>query len=414
MRKRDAPKHATYRDDVRASRHFTQTAMPRPPAAPVSAAVAVAAPARRRRAAALAAASLCGLAACGAVSPYHDPAQPHRAEHGFENNYHRFEPKGLGAVLRWRLAAWRDGLPRPPHTPTPRVLPDLAFVQANARAGAAMQPAVTWIGHASVLAQLGGLNVLLDPVFSERVSPLSFVGPRRHVPPGLALAELPRVDLVLISHDHYDHLDAPSIDALARQAGGAPLFVVPLGLKRWLAARGIDSAVELDWWQSRAVAGPMGTVEVALTPAQHWSGRGLADRKRTLWGGYAVFAPDFHLFYSGDTGYSPDFADVRARYAGRQRAADGGGFDLAVLSIGAYEPAWFMHDQHADPAETLRIRRDVGAKRALGVHWGTFQLSDESLDEPPRAFDAARRAEGLDADAAFVLAVGETRRLPRR
>jgi N-acyl-phosphatidylethanolamine-hydrolysing phospholipase D len=372
---------------------------------------------RRRRRAAVrwaAAALLCALAACTSVSPYYDPAQPHRTARGFENNYHRFEPKGLAAVLRWRLAAWRDGLPRPPRVATPQVAADLAFIHSNAQAGTGMQPAVTWIGHASVLAQLGGLNVLTDPIFSQRASPLAFVGPRRQVPPGVTLGDLPHIDVVLISHDHYDHLDAASIDALARQPGGAPLFVVPLGVARWFADRGIAGAIELDWWQSRTVAGPMGAVEVALTPAQHWSGRGLADRKKTLWGGYAVFAPDCHLYYSGDSGYSPDFADIRARYAGRQRPAQGGGFDLAILSIGAYEPRWFMREQHADPAEMVQIQRDLGAKRSLGVHWGTFQLSDESLDAPPPAYAAARRAAGLADDAAFVLAIGETRRLPRR
>ncbi len=366
-----------------------------------------------RRAAALLAA-LATLAACTAVDRSRDPARSTRGDGGFENNYHRFEPKGLGALLRWRLAAWRDGLPRPPLAPTPRIAADLAFLRANAGAGVAMQPAVTWIGHATVLAQIGGLNILLDPIFSERASPLPVVGPKRRQPPGVALGELPHVDVVLVSHDHYDHLDAASVDALAAQPGGAPLFIVPMGVGHWLADRGIDGAVELDWWQSRTVAGPAGPVEVALMPAQHWSGRGLTDRKRRLWGGFAVFAPDFHLFYTGDSGYSPDFADIRARYAGRQGAAQGGGFDLAVLSIGAYEPRWFMAEQHADPAEMVRIQLDLGAKRSLGVHWGTFELSDESLDAPPRDFDAARRAAGLADDAAFVLAIGETRRLPKR
>ncbi len=374
-------------------------------------------PARAARVAALAAAvaaTACALAACAYVNPYHDAAKRHRGPHGFRNNHTDGVPKGPGALLRWRAAAWWNDRPPPPLAPVARVAADLAFVRANAGAGAAMQPAATWIGHATVLVQAGGLNLLTDPMFSERASPLSFIGPRRHVPPAIALADLPRIDAVLVSHDHYDHLDAASVDALARQPGGAPIFIVPLGLARWFEARGIGGAVELDWWQGHALRGAKGPVEVALVPAQHWSGRGLADRKHTLWGGYAVFAPDAHLYYSGDTGYSPDFAAIRERYADRQGAAQGGGFDLALLSIGAYEPRWFMQLQHADPAQMVRVHRDVGAKRSLGIHWGTFQLSDEALDAPPRDLEAARQAAGLGADAVLTLPIGATLRVPPR
>jgi N-acyl-phosphatidylethanolamine-hydrolysing phospholipase D len=332
----------------------------------------------------------------------------------FQNNYAGFEPKSLADVLRWRGAAHRSGVPRPPRGPIPSMAPDLAFLQANARAGAAMRPAVTWIGHATVLAQLGGLNVLTDPVFSERASPLPFAGPKRHLPPGVALAELPHVDLVLASHNHYDHLDAASVDALQRQPGGPPLFVVPLGVKAWLAGRGIANAVELNWWTSHTVSAPAGPVEVMLVPAQHWSGRGLADRMKTLWGGFAVFAPDCHLFYAGDTAYSRDFIDIQARFAERQSAANGGGFDIALLPIGAYEPRWFMAPQHVDVEEAIRIHRDLRAKRSLGVHWGTFQLSDEALDDPPHALLEQRRLQALSDEEFFVLAIGETRQFPPR
>jgi N-acyl-phosphatidylethanolamine-hydrolysing phospholipase D len=287
------------------------------------------------------------------------------------------------------------------------VVPELAFVQANARAGAAMQPAVTFIGHASVLVQAGGLNMLTDPMFSERASPFSFIGPKRAQPPGLSLAQLPHIDLVLISHNHYDHLDEASVTALNAQRGGPPLFIVPLGLKAWLAGQGITQVVELDWWQSHRVGG----AEVVLTPAQHWSGRGLHDRLATLWGGFAVFLPDFQWYYSGDTGYSKDFADIRAHFADRQTE---GGFDLALIPVGAYEPRWFMATQHVNPAEAVQIHRDIGAKRSLGVHWGTFSLTDEPLDQPPRDLALARRAAGLADEAFFVTAVGETRRLPPR
>lgn len=348
------------------------------------------------------------------MNPYYDPDKPHHRPDGFRNNHTAFESKGLAQVLRWRWDAARQGLPPPPREPIPVRAPDLAFLRANAVAGARMQPAVTWVGHATVLAQLGGLTLLTDPVFSTRVSPFSFVGPKRHQPPGMAVHELPRVDLVLVSHNHYDHLDEASVAALHRQPGGAPCFVVPLGLKPWFAARGIHTVVELDWWDSHPLPGPMGGVEVVLVPAQHWSSRSLTDRLATLWGGFAVFAGDCHLFYAGDTGYSRDFTDIRERFQARQGPAQGGGFDIALLPIGAYAPRWFMAEQHVNVEEAIKIHHDLGAKRSLGVHWGTFELTDEALDEPPRVLAAQRQVSGLGEEEFFVLAIGETRRLAGR
>jgi N-acyl-phosphatidylethanolamine-hydrolysing phospholipase D len=248
-------------------------------------------------------------------------------------------------------------------------------------------------------------------VFSERASPVASFGPRRAQPPGLSLAQLPRIDVVLVSHNHYDHLDEASVKALNAQAGGPPLFVVPLGLKAWFADIGIQRVTELDWWDALRLDAPGGAVEVVLTPAQHWSGRTLADRLATLWGGFAVFAPDLHLIYTGDTGYSPDFKEIRRRFAKRQTDA---GFDVALIPVGAYEPRWFMASQHVNPAEAVQIHLDLGATRAVGVHWGTFNLADESLDEPPKALADARRAAGLADEAFQVLAIGQTLKLPRR
>ncbi len=341
------------------------------------------------------------------------PSLPsHHRDNGFQNNYIEFQPRSLADLLRWRLDAWRNDLPKPALSPTPRLAPDLAFIAANARAGTAMQPAITWIGHATVLAQLGGLNLLTDPMFSERASPLAFVGPKRHVEPGIALDELPHIDLVLISHNHYDHLDAGSVRSLAAQAGGPPLFIVPLGLKRWFEKLGIAQVVELDWWQSHPVPVAGGqAVDVVLTPSQHWSGRSLADRMETLWGGYAIFAADAHLFFAGDTAYSKDFSDIRARFATRP---GGGDFDIALIPIGAYEPRWFMKSQHVDPTEAVRIHLDLQARQSVGIHWGTFVLTDEPLDQPPRDLAAARTTQGVADDAFFVLAVGETRKIARR
>lgn len=336
------------------------------------------------------------------------PALPaHHRPGGFQNRHLEFAPPGLLKLMHWRWDAARAGLPPPPRTPTPAVAPDLAFLRANATAGAAMAPAATWIGHATVLVQLGGLNVLTDPIFSARASPLSWAGPQRAQPPGVALADLPHIDAVLVSHDHYDHCDLPSLKALAAQAGGPPIFLVPLGLKALLDAAGITHVVELDWWQGHTLGG----VEIVLTPVQHWSARGLTDRLQTLWGGWALFASDFQAFFAGDTGYSPDFADIHARFAPRH---GGGGFDLALLPVGAYAPRWFMKDQHVDPGEALRIHLDLAARRSLGIHWGTFELTDEALDEPPRALAAARRALGVADDAFVLTAIGQTLRLPRR
>ncbi len=346
------------------------------------------------------------LPAVAQLQPAAPPA-PHHRSTGFQNNYFDFAPRGLADFMRWRWNALRQGLPPAPSQPTPAVAPDLAFITSNAQAGTAMQPAVTWIGHATVLAQMGGLNILTDPIFSERASPVSFAGPKRAHPPGLTLAQLPRIDLVVVSHNHYDHCDAPTLQALNAQPGGPPLFLLPLGLKAWAAELGITRVVEMDWWQSHR----LGEVEVVMTPVQHWSGRSLTDRLQSLWGGWAVFAPDAHLFFAGDTGYSPDFTDIRKRFAERQT---GGGFDIALIPVGAYAPRWFMKEQHVDSDEAVRMHRDLGAKRSLGIHWGTFELTDEALDEPPRALAQALARAGVAEEHFFLLALGQTRKLATR
>ncbi len=347
-------------------------------------------------------------------NPYFDPNKPHHRPGGFQNNHIDFVPRTLAEVLRWKFDAFRAGKPKPPQTPIPIASPDLNLLHANSTAGRAMTPLVTWVGHATALVQMGGLTLLTDPVFSQRTSPVSFAGPKRHQAPGIALADLPHIDLVLVSHNHFDHLDEASVRALNAQPGGPPLVVVPLGLKPWLTQRGVHNAVELDWWDRQQLITPRGEAEIMLVPAQHWSARGLGDRLDTLWGGFAVFTPDFHLFFAGDTAYSRDFKDIQARLAESQSVRRGGGFDLALLPIGAYEPRWFMSNQHVNVDEALKIHADLGAKRSLGVHWGTFQLTDEPLDEPPRVLAQLREAAGLPEEAFFVLAIGETRLLPPR
>lgn len=355
------------------------------------------------------------MACASAPSGGETPPAARPTSQGFRNRYIDQVDKSLSDLIRWRWQALRDGLPKPPREPVASVAPQLDRLRGYneptitpvAAPASHPAPSVTWIGHATTLVQAGGLNVLTDPIFSERASPLAFVGPRRAQPPGIVLQDLPAIDVVLISHNHYDHLDHASVVALDRRAQGRTLFLVPMGLKRWFAGVGITNVIELDWWQSHAVRG----TDFTLTPVQHWSARGLHDRNETLWGGWAVLAPDLHWYFAGDTGYSRDFLDTRQHFAPRQGAQ---GFDLALIPVGAYEPRWFMKTQHVDPAEAVQIHRDLGARRSLGIHWGTFELTDEALDQPPHDLERARQAQGVDPDDFFLLRIGETRWLPAR
>ncbi len=348
---------------------------------------------------------------------------PHHTARGFRNNYVGTVEKSFGDLLRWQWQRRSAGLPKPPQHATPVVTPDLEFLTQNSSTGAAMQPSASWIGHSTVLMQADGMNVLTDPVFSRRASPLSFAGPLRAQAPGIALAELPDIDVVVISHNHYDHLDQASVVALATRNSNT-IFLVPLGVKTWFERRGIKSVVELDWWQSHRVQ----QVEFTFTPTQHWSARSFYDRNRSLWGAWAALGPSLHWYFGGDSGYSADFADTRRFFENRQQASSGGGFDLALLAIGAYQPRWFMREQHVEPSESVRMHFDLGAKKSLAIHWGTFTLTDESLDEPPIALAAALALPPATAsqpatpstalrplsEAFVTLAIGATTRLEKR
>lgn len=334
---------------------------------------------------------------CSVGNPYYDPAIPHRAENGFRNNY--LVGDIGGSFLKWQFERTRDGLPRPPANDYrfPVDLPDVDWIKANRSVTTA-----TWIGHATMLVQLAGMNILTDPIFSERASPVDFAGPQRKVPPGLNYDQLPHVDVVVISHNHYDHLDQASAQRLNRQAGGPPLFLVPLGIKSWMKNAGITNVQELDWWQQTKVS----SLDITFVPVQHWSARGVTDRFATLWGGWVVKTAEgnahpFSLFFAGDTGYSKDFADIHGRFDR---------FDLALLPIGAYAPRWFMRNQHVDPAEAVQIHRDLHARQSLAIHWGTFELTDEPLDAPPVALTAELKKAGLPAGEFAVLRHGELRR----
>lgn len=289
---------------------------------------------------------------------YQDPSKPHRAGDTFRNNYPHAEK---GGFWRWKWEQLRDGLPRDPED---------GYRFEAAMPNLVANPSVTWVGHATVLLRVGGRNVITDPQFSERASPVP------------ALHELPHIDVVVISHNHYDHFDQDSVRRLAEQPGGSPRFFVPLGLKDWFARRGIAHVEELDWWERRDYQG----LEIHFVPVQHRSKRTLTDENQSLWGGWVVRHPELSFFFAGDTGYSKDFADIRAKF---------GGFDLAAIPIGAYAPRWFMQIMHLDPAEAVRVHRDVNARQSLAIHWGTFaNLTDESLYEPPQ-----RLAEELETRA---------------
>ncbi|MGZ8415110.1 MAG: MBL fold metallo-hydrolase [Gemmatirosa sp.] len=346
-------------------------------------------------------------------APARSTAAHHRPDGGFRNPWPGGTPTGIGGLLRWMLVERRGG--SGPVVDTERVAaayPPVVPTFASPRA-AAGAVAATWIGHSAFLLQIGGWNVLVDPVFGDRVSPVTFAGPRRYTPPGVALDALPPIDLVLHSHDHYDHLDAPSVQALAQRHPSAA-WIAPLGVARTLAAYGVAATHEMDWWDTRDV----GPLRVGCMPAQHFSGRGLADRNRSLWCGWTLHArgdvdaapPAPGIFYSGDTGLHPEFGAIaRAR----------GPFALALLPIGAYAPRWFMRPVHCDPDDAVTAYGAVAAAQAErhptlppptfgGMHFGTFVLTDEPIDEPPTRTRAAWTRAGHDPARLWVPRHGET------
>ncbi|QGK69768.1 MBL fold metallo-hydrolase [Allosaccharopolyspora coralli] len=251
--------------------------------------------------------------------------------------------------------------------------------------------ALTWVGHASYVIRLGGATMLTDPVWSHRIPGV----PRRLTPPGVGFDELPTVDGVLVSHNHYDHLDAPTIRRMPR---GTPMLV-PAGLGRWFRRRGFTDVRELDWWDSTEVAGH----RVDFVPSHHWSRRSAWDACRSLWGGWVITGESgVRVYHAGDSGYGDRFAEIGERFPG---------IDVAMLPIGAYAPRWFMRSVHVDPPEAVRAMRDVGARRLATMHWGTFALSREPVLEPLDWVRQAWQEAGLPRRDLWDLAVGETRTL---
>lgn len=253
---------------------------------------------------------------------------------------------------------------------------------------------LTFINHVTFLIQTAGLNILTDPVFSKRVSPSQRIGPKRMRAPGLAFEQLPKIDLVLVSHNHYDHMDLPTITRLARAF--QPQFVVPLGNGHFLKKAGAVNIVETDWWQTFEFH----KLQIITVPAQHWSRRGLRDMNKALWAGFVVKTHRNKVYFSGDTGYGPHFKEIRNRL---------GAMNLALLPIGAYKPRWFMRNQHMNPEDAVLAHIDLEASLSVGMHFGTFQLADEEYDEPVKDLEHALNKHDVSNFA--VLEMGETRRI---
>jgi N-acyl-phosphatidylethanolamine-hydrolysing phospholipase D len=306
----------------------------------------------------------------------------------FHNRY-SIQPHGGVDALKFMRQMQRAARQR---VEFPRGDNDPAWLRTNRS-----RTSLTWIGHASFLLQLGGLNVLTDPHLTARASPLGFAGPKRCNPPGLDFHELPPIDQVLISHNHYDHLDEGTVRRLAREHRHARFFV-PLGVADWFRRRGIAAVTELDWWQSAE----SGAARITAVPVQHFSGRGLHDHNATLWCGMVLEIAGVRVFFAGDSGYSRDFADIGERF---------GSFDLALIPIGAYEPRDFMAPVHVNPKEAVRIHQDIGSQLSVAMHWGTFRLTTEPMDEPPRRLRQALREAGVAEDRFLVLRHGECRLL---
>ena len=282
-------------------------------------------------------------------------------------------------LLREKRAPWPAHVPvHPRRPPPPEHSSDLV---------------VTFVGHSTFLLQSGAGNVLTDPVYSRRASPVRFAGPRRVRRPGVRFNDLPEIAVVLLSHNHYDHCDLRTLRSLDRRFH--PLVVTPLGNGRLLRSAGVRRVEELDWWRDSDAA----PLPITLTPAQHFSARGPFDRNRSLWGGFVIAAAGRRIFFAGDSGYGPHFREIRDRSAP---------IDLALLPIGAYEPRWFMKDVHMNPAEAVQAHLDLDTRQSIGMHFGTFQLTTEAITDPVTHLEQALDARGVPATRFRVLDCGDS------
>jgi len=305
--------------------------------------------------------------------------------HSYTNLDGRANVAGLSKVLRWQLGLHDERRERSPKTGVP-----VPVVQNDGKSlRKATGDTLTWIGHASFLVQLGGTSALIDPVLSSSLGP----GIVRNVAPGLGRASLPLVDVVLITHNHRDHMDAPTLELLGTQ----PTYVVPAGLGAWFRKRGRTKVVEMQWWEQQRIRG----LDVTFVPSQHWSRRGLLDTNESWWGGYVLERGGIRFYHSGDTAWFDGFQEIGQRF---------GRLTAAMLPIGAYAPRWFMKHQHMNPEDAVRAFQALGAERFVAMHWGTFKLTDEPLDEPPRFLEEIWAAAELPEKQRTVCAIGETLR----
>ncbi len=314
----------------------------------------------------------------------------HLADGGFRNP--TGSPKrdyGAGTLTSF---LWGQMIDREVHDPSGIML---SAATARQAVQSASNPSVTWLGHASFLIRMKGKTILTDPYLGKTAGPYGF-GPKRLAPAPIAVADLPPIDVLILSHNHYDHLDLVTLEKLPGK--DRMTVIVPLGLSDYFTDLGYLNVVELDWWQSQQV----GNIEVQALPAVHFSGRGLFDRNNTLWASFAIRSNELNLWFSGDTAAGPVFEEIG------QRA---GPFDLALVGIGAYEPREIMKFSHATPEEAIDIVQAVGAAKAIGMHWGTVKLTPEDPFEAAPRFKAAARDKGYGEENAWIMKIGETRAL---
>lgn len=314
------------------------------------------------------------------------PITDHCNGEKFFNHHHSSMPKNnLFNLLKWKIGDKKKSWPKfiPNH-----IKPNLpADIKSD-------QTAISFINHASLLIQFSELNILTDPVFSKRVSPISWMGPKRVRAPGIALKNLPKIDVVTISHNHYDHLDINSIKKLNQLF--KPLFIVPLGNAKLLKSAKIANIIELDWWKSITIK----NYSITLTPAQHWSARSLHDKNKALWGGYIYRSAHQQVFFAGDTGYSDHFKEIFKRF---------GPMAMSLLPIGAYEPRWFMKYHHMNPEEAVLAHIDLHSAMSIGMHFGTFHLANEGHEDPIDDLNNSLQKHHISNKKFITLNQGETK-----